>query len=76
MDNIEKMLDELNELLENTSANSIRKSVTQVYLDYVLKNHQILPLEFKTIASDFNYLIDFLEKMEEINCSKSSEQEN
>ena len=71
MNNQENLLEELNELLEKASASSIRKSVTHVYHDYIYKNHQMLPFDFITIASNINNLIEFLENLEEINLDRN-----
>jgi hypothetical protein len=58
-------LKKLEDLFEFASPASIRKSLNQVFFNYLVNNHHSLPLNFDRISEDFYYLMDFLEEVEE-----------
>ncbi len=59
------VLKKLNDLFEFSSPQSLRKSIHEVFFNYLLHNHQNLPVNFNTITSDFYFLIQFLQEAEE-----------
>ena len=54
----------LQELFEMTEAQSLRRSLTHVFFNFLLDNKDTLPPDFNTIAEDFYFLIRFLEQAE------------
>jgi len=62
--NDEKILKDLVVLLDFADAPSMRKSLTEVFFRFLLSNHQVLPHRFEAIASDFFYLLRFIEVLD------------
>ncbi len=63
--NQQKLISEIESLFTFASPSSLRKSITFIYHDYISRNSDILPSNFKVIAGDMFYLIEFLEKVED-----------
>lgn len=55
---------QLQELFEMTEAQSLRRSLTHVFFNFLLHNKDTLPSDFNTIAEDFYFLIRFLDQTE------------
>jgi hypothetical protein len=59
-------LKKLEDLFEFAPPTSLRKSLSHVFFNYLLNNHQHgLPEDFNRIANDFYFLLDFLEEVEQ-----------
>ena len=54
----------LEELFASAPPNQLRQSIHEIYLTYIIQNHEMLPGNFTRIATNIYYLLDFLEKME------------
>jgi hypothetical protein len=59
------IVNELDTLLEFTNPSSLKKSIMEVYLSYLLKDKNQLPDDFESIASDFYFLSRFVQALEE-----------
>lgn len=57
---------QLTNLLEFSPPRALRKSLLEVYLHYIITEHQALPTDFDAIASDFYMLVDFFTRIEEV----------
>jgi hypothetical protein len=57
-------LKNLEELFAAAPPNQLRQSIHEIYLTYIIQNHEMLPVNFTRIATNIYYLLDFLEKME------------
>jgi len=57
-------LKNLEQLFVSAPPNQLRQSIHEIYLTYIIQNHEMLPVNFTRIATNIYYLIDFLEKME------------
>lgn len=55
---------QLQELFEMTEAQTLRRSLTHVFFNFLLHNKDSLPQDFNTIAEDFYFLIRFLDQAE------------
>jgi hypothetical protein len=60
-----EIITDLKTLFEFSSPQKIRKSLNDVFFDYLIANHDSLPEDFENIAGNFYNLIDFLHKAEE-----------
>lgn len=54
----------IKEVLEFTTAKSIRKSLNKVFYGYVINNRDALPTEFDEIAYDFQLLVELFENID------------
>lgn len=54
----------LEELFASAPPNQLRQSIHEIYLTYIIQNHEMLPINFTRIATNMYCLLDFLEKME------------
>lgn len=61
----QEVVEKLENLVECSPANSIRSSLMEVYQQYIISNHEALPVNFEEIATDFYMLIDFFTQIEE-----------
>jgi hypothetical protein len=61
----ENTLEQLRLLFDFAPPESIRKTTTELFVRYIMTHHTLLPEEFETIASDFYYLLQFLQDIEE-----------
>lgn len=60
-----EIITELDNLLNFSPPEAIRKSILKVYLQYIISEHQTLPDDFEGTACDFYLLIDFFTVAEE-----------
>ncbi len=58
------LLQRLNDLFSSAPPQQLRESIHEIYLTYIIQNHEMLPVNFTRIATDIYYLIDFLDKAE------------
>jgi hypothetical protein len=58
------LLQRLNDLFASAPPKQLRESIHEIYLTYIIQNHEMLPVNFTRIATDIYYLIDFLDKAE------------
>jgi hypothetical protein len=61
----ENTLEQLRLLFDFAPPESIRRTMTELFVRYILTHHALLPEDFETIASDFYYLLQFLQDIEE-----------
>lgn len=61
----QEIIEKLDDLMGCSSARTIRNSLLEVYQQYIIHNHEALPVNFDEIASDFYMLIDFFTQLEE-----------
>lgn len=54
----------LEELLDFTEPDSLRRSLQQVYFNFLLHNKDCLPANFNTITEDVYFMIQFLDRVE------------
>ncbi len=60
-----EIINELDNLLNFSPPDAIRKSILKVYLQYIICEHEALPNDFEGVACDFYMLIDFFTRAEE-----------
>lgn len=60
-----EILEQLDLLIEFAPPQSLKRTVTELFMKYVLDNQLFLPSDFKTIASDIYYLLHFIESLEQ-----------
>ncbi|MGN6648170.1 MAG: hypothetical protein ACTHJT_16720 [Cytophaga sp.] len=58
------LLQKLHDLFSSAPPQQLRESIHEIYLTYIIQNHEMLPVNFTRIATDIYYLIDFLDKAE------------
>ncbi|ABG57561.1 hypothetical protein [Cytophaga hutchinsonii] len=51
-------------LFSSAPPDQLRQSLHEIYLTYIIQNHEMLPLNFTRIATNMYHLLDFLEKAE------------
>lgn len=61
----EKIIKALEDLFLFAPPASLRRSINEVFYSYLIHN-KTLPKNFETIAEDFYFLVDFLEKADQI----------
>ena len=54
----------LNDLFSAAPPKELRQSIHEIYLTYIIQNHEMLPVNFTRIATHMYHLLDFLEKIE------------
>lgn len=54
----------LENLFSVAPPSELRQSIHEIYLTYIIQNHEMLPLNFTRIATNIYHLLDFLEKIE------------
>jgi hypothetical protein len=59
----ERILKQLELLLDFTTPESIKKSTTEIFMRYLMDNHSVLPQDFETIVSDVYYLLRFIDSI-------------
>ena len=59
-------------LLEFVTPDELRRDITEIYHQYIIKEHKMLPIEFEKTATNLYVLIDFLNDMEKTLNSKSN----
>lgn len=60
----ETVIEELSDLFEFTSPTSMRKSLHHVFYSFLLYSCDTLPGDFERITTDFYFLINFLQRIE------------
>lgn len=60
-----EILERLDLLIEFAPPQSLKRTVTELFMKYVLDNQRFLPNKFETIASDVYYLLHFLDSLEQ-----------
>jgi hypothetical protein len=55
---------DLEVLFSSAPPDQLRQSLHEIYLTYIIQNHEMLPLNFTRIATNMYHLLDFLEKAE------------
>lgn len=58
------LLKKLDDLFASAPPSQLRQSVHEIYLTYIIQNHEMLPMNFTRIATDIYFLLNFLEKVE------------
>ena len=72
----DKIADHLDYLINYSSPVDIRNRILHVYLQYIIHKFEELPMDFQEIALDFNFLIDFFNKIDtELNTEQLLESE-
>jgi|GEM_PF-1029238 hypothetical protein len=61
----EDLLKKLDDLFVSAPPQQLRQSIHEIYLTYIIQNHEMLPVNFTRIATDIYFLLDFLEKIEQ-----------
>lgn len=62
---------ELEYLFEFSSPCNLKKSILEIYLLYLMQNHETLSVDFERIAGDIYFLIKFLDEAEETGIKKA-----
>jgi len=57
-------LKKLDDLFSSASSQQLRESIHEIYLTYIIQNHEMLPTNFTRIATDIYYLLHFLDTVE------------
>lgn len=60
-----QIITDLDHLISFSSPQAFRKSILEVYQQYIISQHEMLPSDFENIACDFYMLIDFFMRVEE-----------
>lgn len=60
----DKIVDHLNDLITYSEPRDFRNRILHVYLQYVIHKFEELPIDFQEIALDFNFLIDFFNRID------------
>ncbi len=60
-DGIAELVDDL---INYSSPVDIRNRILHVYLQYIIHKFEELPMDFQEIALDFNFLIDFFNRID------------
>lgn len=55
----------LEELLDFAEPDSLRRSLQQVYFNFLLHHKDCLPANFTTLTEDVYFMIQFLDRVEE-----------
>ena len=72
----DKIADHLDDLINYNAPVDIRNRILHVYLQYIIHKFEELPMDFQDIALDFNFLIDFFNKIDtELNTEQLLESE-
>ncbi len=61
-----KVLREVSCLFEISPPKDIRKSLCRVFFAFVIREENYLEDDFKQIVSDFQVLVDYMERMEDL----------
>lgn len=61
----QELVNQLDNLVSFSPPGTIRKSILKVYLQFIINEHEALPIDFDEIACDLYMLIDFLTRAEE-----------
>ncbi|MCW3105066.1 MAG: hypothetical protein JWO09_3506 [Bacteroidetes bacterium] len=69
-DNQIALLNQLEKLFEYAPAESISKSLHEVFFSYLQNNTDTFPDNFETIAGDFQFLMQFIREAEKISGDK------
>ncbi|MDW3190935.1 MAG: hypothetical protein R8G66_01135 [Cytophagales bacterium] len=60
----DKIADHLDDLINYSAPVDIRNRILHVYLEYIIHKFEELPIDFQEIALDFNFLIDFFNRID------------
>lgn len=60
----QEMVKRLDDLLSFSPPGQMRQSLLTVYLQYIIDEHDVLPIDFEDIATDFWFLIEFFNTAE------------
>ncbi len=60
----DKIVDHLNDLITYSEPQDFRNRILHVYLQYIIHKLEELPMDFQEIALDFNFLIDFFNRID------------
>ncbi|MEP4094584.1 hypothetical protein [Reichenbachiella sp.] len=60
-----EIIEQFDNLISFSPPEALRKSLLKVYLQFIISEHDALPIEFDNIACDFYMLIEFLNRAEE-----------
>ena len=58
-------INRLETLFEFASPESLRKSIHHVFFSFLINDKEILPNDFERISTDFYFLLDFLNNVQE-----------
>lgn len=59
-----KLIKKLDELFSSAPPQQLRQSIHEIYLTYIIQNHEMLPIHFNRIATDMYFLLAFLDNIE------------
>jgi hypothetical protein len=59
----QQLIEKVESLFSSVPPDQLRRSITEIYLSYIIQNHTLLPNNFTDIASDLYILLDFLQDM-------------
>lgn len=68
----EETIRQLHHLLEFARPEDVRNTLIEIYHQYIIHEHETLPLDFKTMAEHLYFLIGFL-KIAEMEIKQASE---
>lgn len=60
-----KIIEQLDNLMSFSPPEVLRKSLLRVYMQYIIHEHESLPMDFGEIAGDIYMLVEFLNRAEE-----------
>lgn len=61
----QEVVEQLDNLISFCPPEALRRSLLKVYLQFIIDEHEALPIDFDDIACDFYMLIEFLTMAEE-----------
>ncbi|MEO1054357.1 MAG: hypothetical protein AAFX87_27210 [Bacteroidota bacterium] len=68
--NDDKVLKKLESLFTISSPKRLKESISYVFFQYLMSSKSSLPDDFQEVASDFYFLIHFLQEVGDINREK------